>query len=284
MSGRFPVERGDGDNRYCPYCNSCPLDDLTDEHVFTQSIGGDGRNVIRVCVRCNSTAGSAADASVSRHSWLRILAFNSGNLMRRQERHESTAFLKDGKGALVGYFYLIESGDGKARPAFDPRRQQPDGSVWISEHACPDPAKLPPHINIYKEDMLEKASVTATPPQGSGLESAMVKILLGMSYWARGKEALMLTGFDAMRESVRGAISPRISVEWIESLEALKCRKLPFEVKLNEHSVWGECADGYTFIGGVSLFGRIIAEIRINDFGSVLPGRCTFTENIWLPN
>jgi hypothetical protein len=202
--------------------------------------------------------------------------------MRRQERHPSTAVLTDRR-TLVGHFYSIEVGDGKVRPGFEPQRVQPDGSVWISEHACHDVARLPAHINVYREDMLDKASITATPGAGSGLEPAMVKILLGMSYWGRGQEALMLLGFDVMREYIKGISSGRISVIWVDSLDIINAKGLPFEIKKDDHTVWGECADSKTFIGGVSLFGRIIAEIRIKDFGAVLPGRCCTTENNWLP-
>lgn len=104
MPETYAVEPGACDNRYCPYCNACPLDRITDEHVIPQCIGGDQRTVIGVCKRCNSEAGDCVDAWVGRHSWLRSMAFSCGKLMNRQERHESTAVLKDGR-RLVGHFY-----------------------------------------------------------------------------------------------------------------------------------------------------------------------------------
>src|SRR6266849_6117506 len=174
----YPVDRGACDDRYCPYCNSCPLDGVTDEHVYPQSIGGDGRTVIGVCKRCNNKAGANVDVWVSRQSWLKSLAFRSGNLMKRHEEHESTAKLKDGR-MLVGHFYWINVGKNAARPAFQPLKTQPDGSKWITEHACQDSAKLPADINVYREDMLDKASFKLQLPEGAGLESAMIKILLG---------------------------------------------------------------------------------------------------------
>jgi hypothetical protein len=170
---------------------------MTDEHVFPQSIGGDGRTVIRVCSRCNSKAGYTVDPFISKHSWLRSLAFSSGNLMKRQERHISTGILKDGR-QLTGRFYWIEVGANQVMPGFEPDKEQPDGSRWISEKACGDARKLPSDINVYREEMLDKASFTATPPQDASLEPAMVKILLGMSYWARGTQSVMLPGFDAL--------------------------------------------------------------------------------------
>ncbi len=255
---------------------------MTDEHVFPQSIGGDSRTVIRVCATCNSTGGHIVDSFVSRHSWLRLLAVSTGKLMNRQEKHPSTAVLKDGR-HLTGRIYFVHVGTNEAKIQFDPDSMQPDGSRWISEHACANPAKLPHHINIYRDIMLDKASVNATPPEGAGLEAAMAKFLLGMSYLMRGKDELMLPGFDALRNCLSGTIDPRVSVMWIGSLDEIR-GSLPFEFHANEHTVWGKCDDGKTFLGGVSLFGRIIAEIQIKDFGSKLEGRCSGTPNPWLSN
>lgn len=210
MSATFDVEREACDERYCPYCNGYPLDDMTDEHVFPQSIGGDGRTVIRVCVRCNSRAGHTVDPFISKHSWLRSLAFSSGNLMRRQERHVSIAVLTDGR-RLAGRFYWVKVGENEVKVGFEPDKEQPDGSRWLSEKACGDRTKLPKDVNVYREEMLDKASFRATPPEGANLEPAMVKILLGMSYWVRGKESLMLPGFDALRNCLSGTLDPRVS-------------------------------------------------------------------------
>src|SRR5438876_7397452 len=115
----FDVKQGDTDERYCPYCNSCPLDGMSDEHVFPRSIGGDNRTVIQVCRRCNSTVGHTVDSFVSKHSWLRILAFSSGCLMKRQERHESVGVLRDGR-QLVGRFYLNQVSGAEVTVGFEP--------------------------------------------------------------------------------------------------------------------------------------------------------------------
>jgi hypothetical protein len=131
--------------------------------------------------------------------------------------------------------------------------------------------------------MLEYASFNIVHPPDDGLKPAMVKILLGLSYWVRGMEAVMLSGFDIMRNCLTGELDPSVQVTWVDSLETLKARKLPFEPKPNEHTVWGVCADGKTFQGGVSLFGRVTAEIKIDGFGTVLEGRVVGIRNIWLP-
>lgn len=169
-----------------------------------------------------------------------------------------------------------------ARPMFEPLKAQPDGSQWISDQACRDRAKLPKHINVYRQDMLDKASFRATPAEGTGLEPAMVKILLGISYLVRGAEAVILPGFDIMRNCLRGKLDPKVTVTWMDTLETLNNKNLPFAIKINDHTIWGECADGCTFLGGVSLFGRVIAEIKIESFECILPGRCAAFENVWL--
>ena len=92
----FTVQPAKLDGRYCPYCNRFPILDMTDEHVYPQSIGGDSRTVIRVCSDCNSRAGQKVDASISRFTSLRIVAVFARKFMHRQERHESVGVLKDG--------------------------------------------------------------------------------------------------------------------------------------------------------------------------------------------
>ncbi len=202
--------------------------------------------------------------------------------MSRQEKHQSLGTLKDGR-RLEGHFYWIEVEKGKVRPGFQPLKNQPDGSQWISEHACGDPAKLPAHLNVFSEEMLDYASFNVGHPADECLKPAMVKILLGISYLVRGVEAVMLPCFDIMRNCLTGVMDSRVGVKWIDSTETLKSRNLPFQPKSNEHTVWGECADGQTFIGGVSLFGRVTAEITINGFGHVLDGRVVGIGNSWLP-
>jgi HNH endonuclease len=281
VSETFLVDRGACDDKYCPYCNTCPLDGITDEHVIPQSIGGSGRSVIGICSRCNSNAGNMLDTRVSKHSGLRFIAFYSGSLMRRQEKHQSIATLKDGR-KLEGHFYWIEVEKGKVRPGFHPLKHQPDGSQWISEYACVDPVKLPAHLNVYREPMLEYASINISHPPDDGLKPAIIKILLGLSYWVRGMEAVMLPGFDIMRNCLTGVLDHRVHVTWADSLETLNTKNLPFQPARNEHTVWGECADGRAFIGGVSLFGRVTAEIKIDGFGAVLEGRVVGVRNSWL--
>lgn len=198
MSTTFVVDRAESDETYCPYCNCCPSGAMADEHVYPKSIGGSSESVIRVCVDCNSRAGHIVDHFIGKHSWLRGLAFSSGNLMKSQEGHISTGVLKDGK-TLTGRVYFAKVGTSEVKVEFKPDKMQADGSKWLNENTRLDEAKLPSDINIYRKEMLDKASITATSPEGASLEPAMVKILLGMSYWARGKQALMMPGFDIFR-------------------------------------------------------------------------------------
>ena len=92
----------------------------------------------------------------------------------------------------------------------------------------------------------------------------------------------MLPCFDSMRNCLGGVLDQRVTVTWVDTLETLNKEGLPIEVKMNEHTVWGECEDGRTFVGGVSLFGRVIGKIKIDDFGCSLPGRCFSSTNPWL--
>jgi HNH endonuclease len=282
MSTTFPVQPGACDDCYCPYCNGYALDDMTDEHVIPRAIGGDHQTVIRTCRRCNNDAGSKLDTLICRHSGLRATAMCSGQLMTRHERHESTARLKDGT-RLLGCFYWIKVDNKSARVGFEPDKIQPDQSQWVSEHGCKDIAKLPSNINVYREEMLDAASYTFTAPSDGGLEPAMVKILLGISYMAWGTDVLRQPAFDSLRDCLMGTLHPRVTVSWVDSREDLNS-KLPFEVLTGQHTIWGECTDDGTFRGGVSLFGTVIAEIAVSEFGYVLQGRCLSVPIPWLPH
>jgi hypothetical protein len=271
----FPVELVPGEAAYCPYCDGFPLQDMRDEHVFPQSIGGDSRTVIRVCFDCNSNAGSRIDSLLSRHSALRAISLVQGSLMNRLERHESTGVLKDGR-RLEGHFYLSKVGPNEAKIGFEPKKKQLDGSLWLSEHSTKDndaAALADKGINIYRDQDLDKASFTFAPPGDAGIEPAIIKILLGISYMIRGQKAVSLPGFDVMRNCLTGVLDSRVRVTWLDSLESLASR-MPLDVQFGEHTVWGECADGQTFLGGVSLFGKVIAEVQISEFGAMLEGRC----------
>jgi hypothetical protein len=261
----------DIDDRYCPYCNLESSHPLTDEHVIPQCIGGDRRTVIRVCQPCNSNAGTRIDSQISRFSGLRIMGFWSGNVMKRQERHESHAILKDGR-ELDGQFYWIPAGKNQYRVGFEPCRVQSDGSKWISESGWKDPQKLPAGINLYRQNMLSSASWQFEDPATAGLEPAVVKILLGMLYQCHGPEIVRHRSFDVFRSSLTGAVPSAIGFSWVRSLDELR-NNWPFQVNDMEHTIWGGCLNGNLFKGGVSLFGKVIVEITVLWFGQVLPER-----------
>jgi hypothetical protein len=151
---------------YCPYCNRSGRAELTDEHVIPRCIGGDERFVIRVCKPCNDTAGHRLDARLCAFTGLRALGWATGNVMTRHERHPSTGVLIDGR-TLDGYFYWIVEGNDQFRPAFQPKKLQADGTIWIALTPGVDVSKLPRGYNVYSEDMLDRASFTNTSPIGA---------------------------------------------------------------------------------------------------------------------
>src|SRR5262249_32741721 len=151
------------------------------------------------------------------------------------------------------------------RVGFEPLKNQPDGSVWITEQACKDPSKLPAGYNVYRANMLDSASYCYSDPAKAGLEPAMVKILLGVMYIDRGREVISLPCFDLMRACITGAIPAPFSFNWLRSTAELRAR-WPFEVVEKAHTIWGGCPDGMTFRGGVSLFGHAIVEVKIDGF------------------
>jgi len=227
--------------------------------------------MIRVCHPCNSNIGQNSDSRISRFTGLRAMGWFTENMMKRQERHESHAVLKDGR-ELEGYFYWIPAGEGKYRVGFEPSKLQLDGSIWIMERACQDASKLPSGYNVFREEMLDMASVSFTDPTVAGLEPAMIKILLGMMYLHHGREVISLPGFDIMRSCLSGNIPPQVSVNWLRSIDELRAR-WPFTVRDTAHIMWGGCSDKQIFKGGVSLFGKTIVEISIRPFGHIVSER-----------
>jgi len=253
---------------YCPYCNRTSPGPMTDEHVITQSIGGDHRTVIRVCKTCNNDAGMRIDSRIVRHSPLRAKIWAIQNLMKLQEKHQSRGVLKDGT-ELQGCFYWIPVSETEVRIGFQPDKHQPNGSTWLHEKAV-DPTRPPAGINVYREDMLDMASVCFSDPATAGLEPAMVKILLGMMYLQHGRSCVSQRGFDLMRACLGDAIPPQVSFNWIPSLDELRAC-WPFDVLENHHTIWGGCLDRRVFRGGVRLFHDTIVEVTIVDFVALVP-------------
>src|SRR5206468_10161104 len=129
---------------YCPYCNLLCPNQLTEEHVIPQCIGGSDSTTIWVCQKCNSSMGSKVDPLLTRHAFLRSRALCYGTLIGRQERQPTTATLRDGR-TLEGYFHWLPVEDG-IRVGFTPLKTQPDGTTWISDKAIDNTARLPSHI------------------------------------------------------------------------------------------------------------------------------------------
>jgi hypothetical protein len=190
-----------------------------------------------------------------------------GTAHQGNECHESVGTLKDGR-KLHGWFYFV-SGAPDFKPGFRPRKQQPDGTIWIpAEAANPD---LPADINVYDSQMLYGATFSFADPAMSGLEPAMVKILLGIIYLQQGPDLLRQPGFDLLRACLTGCLDPRLHCVWLDaSTEPILPQ--PCAPKYGDQLVWYECADSKAFVGGVRLHPAMTLAMTIDDFGCKLPG------------
>lgn len=258
---------------YCPYCNKDhSLQFMTDEHVIPDCINGDRRTVIGACKKCNSRAGELLDPLLCKFNLLRIWGMVTGRMMNRFERHKSMGELIDRR-LLEGFFYWEEI-PGKFQVAFEPAKNQPDGSIWINKKALRG-AKAPANVNIYSDEMLRQASFKFDQPSTAGLEPALLKVLLGGLYLLHGERTLRHKSFDPLRSSLSGQISSTVSVVWVKSLNELverwKHKFLP--VGESEHMIWGGSTDGQIFYGGVRLYTQVVAEVTISDFGRILDER-----------
>jgi len=252
---------------YCPYCNSHEVDELTTEHVIPQSIGGDSRTLIEVCRSCNNEVGTRIDSMLSGNEWLRLNALLLGKTPSRFDRLTSTVTLKDGR-ILHGSFSFSRT-DAGAILEFHPDRDQPDGTAWLSENAVSDASAPPESINVFRRDMVESQSLDAPPSRLTGMETAFVKVLLGVVYMDQGIPVLSSAAFDRFRSSLYGNLSPDIEFDWLDHPMAWG----DSTVGKNEHAVYFECVDTRHFRAGVSLFG-IGATISVSHFDQFLPRRC----------
>jgi hypothetical protein len=200
-----------------------------------------------------------------------MMGWFSEAMMNRRERHASRGVFKDGR-ELEGYFYWIRTGPGKYQVGFEPAKNQPDGSIWISARTGTDLSKLPTGDNVFRDEMLDSASFSFEDPAGAGLEPAMIKILLGMMYLDRGRDVLRHAAFNVMRSCLSCDIPPQVDFNWVSSVEELRAR-WPFEICDSEHTIWGGCPDGKIFKGGVSLFAKVMAEITIRPFDYAIAER-----------
>ncbi len=255
------------DMTYCPYCNAIGSVDLTDEHVIPKSIGGDSRTLIRVCRSCNNTIGREIDALLSSDGWMRMNGLFARGIASRHDRLETTTSLKDGR-ILEGYFYFVQTDKG-VLPAFEPKKHQSDGTVWLSEEVVADPTSLQPRINIFRRDMVAYWGFYCPPARLSGLEPAMVKVLLGMIYLDQGQRVVSSASFDVLRSSLAGTLHPNLTYTWLDKPMVWDGST----IKNHEHAVYFECVDRKLFRAGVALFGTGIT-LQIRDFGCFLPKRC----------
>lgn len=252
---------------YCPYCNTTAAVELTDEHVVPESIGGDSRTVIRVCKPCNNTIGGNVDALLSGDGWMRMNGLYAGAVAKRQDRLETTTTLKDGR-KLEGQFYFIPTDKG-VRHGFEPKKHQPDGTTWLSEEVETDFDSLPANINVFRRDMVEYWGYYFPPARSSGMEPAMLKILLGIIFLDQGQTVVASSAFNVIRSSLGGTVHPDITFTWLDK----PMRWEDSTVRNHEHAVYFECTDGSLFRGGVALFGTGI-KFKISNFNCILPRRC----------
>jgi hypothetical protein len=255
------------DADYCPYCNTTDAVDLTDEHVIPRSIGGDSRTLIRVCKSCNDTVGHDVDRMLSADGWMRFNGLFAGGIARRGDQLETTTRLKDGR-ELEGRFFFIQTDKG-VLPGFEPRKHQPDGTVWLSEDVDTDFGVLPPDINIFRRDMVEYWGFCFPPARISGMEPAMLKVLLGLIYMDQGQRAVSSSAFDVVRSSLGGTLHPAIAYSWLDKPMTWGNST----IQNHEHAVYFECIDQEAFRAGVALFGTGIT-FQIRGFNCLLPRRC----------
>lgn len=254
-------------SNYCPYCNLHNCADMTDEHVIPQSIGGDERTIIRVCKPCNNKVGHTIDTLLSSDGWLRLNGLFSGSIANRNSRLESTTTLKDGR-QLEGYihFLVVEQ---RIVPAFEPKKNQLDGSVWLSEKVIKDQQSLPPDIKIFRPDMVKYWGFDCPPVRVRGIEPALVKILLGMIYMDQGEDVVSAPAFNAIRFCLSGTLHETVACNWLDSPMTWD----DSTVRNHEHAIWFECSASGIFKAGIVLFG-IGMNVAIEDFDCRLPNRC----------
>ncbi len=256
---------------YCPYCNVLRPGQLTAEHIIPQSVGGTDATVIWVCKDCNNRAGSKIDTLLMRHAFLRSRAVCYGTWIKRQERQPTTATLTDGR-TLEGYFHWMEAPGGLS-VGFTPEKQQPDGSVWIGEESVRDASKLPPHINIFRQSMLNSAGLVFADPATLGMGPAIVKIALAMAHFSYGRPLSSDPAFNVLREGLVKVNNEDIVVLWWKSLEDLN-EVRPFGITRSMDALWVGACEGKIIRAGVAFGGVSFgAEVQIPSHGRAFHGR-----------
>jgi hypothetical protein len=253
--------KGASDADYCPYCDKRHApQQMSDEHVIPASIGG--KLVIRACRACNSRLGERIDPLLTRQILVRLMAAETGSALSSHDRIRGGVKLKDGR-VVEGFLSISFLDRGTFALECDPVKVQADGSQWI--HARASNPQLPPEINVLKVEDVESTYFEPTDP--TEVESpAIVKIVLGVLYYALGSTIIQRPEFNVLRSCLSGTMCPEVVVT------PLPLRpNAPEEV--GTHFVYAECEDGRTLRGGVSIFGRIKYELRIERFGCHFPGR-----------
>ena len=70
----------------------------------------------------------------------------------------------------------------------------------------------PPGVRILRPEEIKWRSFEFQNGEGAGLESAGLKIMLGIRYLADGDRIISTPSFDRIRSSLRGTIDPTIAV------------------------------------------------------------------------
>lgn len=190
-----------------------------------------------------------------------------GGIAKRQDRLETTTTLKDGR-KLEGHFFFTRTENGVLH-GFEPKKRQPDGTLWLSEEVQTDFDTLPREINIFRRDMVEYWGYYCPPARTSGMEPAMLKVLFGIVYMDQGQSIVESQAFDVIRSSLSGTIHHDVQATWLDK---------PMQwgdstIRNHEHAVYFECDNNKIFRGGVALFGTGI-RFEIQPFSCFLPKRC----------
>jgi hypothetical protein len=256
------------DDSYCPYCNSDKKPAMTDEHIIPQSIGGAEGPRIRVCKDCNDITGGRIDTLILEYPVFRLLLGELG----RQEKHETTVTLKDGR-EIEGYSFWRQVGGKQVTPTFSPKKTQKDGSIWLSEHVVSDPTRLPKGYNVLYEDMIDWIPYSPFKrPKDCSFEPFMVKVLLGFLYLIHGRSVIEQPAFDIFRRCLRGKVSRKIGFHWLNKIPH-RWADLNLPDKYNGIVVAADCTHEKRFKALVSLHHTLRLHIEVSNFGACVPER-----------
>ena len=178
----------------------------------------------------------------------------------------------DGRPDAQGYFHWIEV-PGGLRVGFTPligaaRRLDLDRR-GVGE-GC---AKFPPHINVFRQSMLDSAGLVFADP-ATGMGPAIAKIVLGMAHFSYGRAVSGSPAFNAPRGSAlkSGSIGGIVCLWWKSSRISTKSGLLRHHQ--NAGRAVSGVRDGVMIQGGVAFGGvGFSAEIQIPSLGARFEGR-----------